>query len=334
MKTPNEKKQVQAVSFLKRELCLVTQDTLRTYWIIFRVMVPLIIIIELLKQLDAIQYFALPLEPVMQLMGLPAATGLVWATAMVATMYNAVFVYIALLPELGTLSVAQVTVLSLLMLVAHTLPLELKIVQQAGASLRQQCFFRVAGALLIGFLSHHLFLFADILQEPAVLLFDYAPPPEGFVPWLANEVKNLALLFVICFLVLLTMRILTLIKVTDLLGYLLRPLLHIMGMSKNAAGITVVGLALGITYGSGLIINEARKGQMSKSDIFSATTFMGLSHAVIEDTMFLALIGASTLGTFWLRLTFSLLAVAILSRIFFSKATVNNTASAEKNYER
>jgi hypothetical protein len=42
---------------------------------------------------------------------------------------------------------------------------------------------------------------------------------------------------------------------------------------------------------------------------------MGLAHALFEDTMLMALLGASLYGTFWGRLVFALVVLAALSRL-------------------
>ena len=54
---------------------------------------------------------------------------------------------------------------------------------------------------------------------------------------------------------------------------------------------------------------------MDRRDVFSAISLMSLSHALIEDTLLMYLIGASLWGTFVGRLAFSLVVVAVLSRV-------------------
>lgn len=88
-----------------------------------------------------------------------------------------------------------------------------------------------------------------------------------------------------------------------------------MGIGDTAATITVIGMVMGLAYGGGLIIHEVSQGKISKSDVFAAVSLMSLSHAVIEDTLLMALIGASAWGTLGARLVFSLAAIALLSRV-------------------
>jgi hypothetical protein len=78
--------------------------------------------------------------------------------------------------------------------------------------------------------------------------------------------------------------------------------------------VTVIGMTMGLTYGGGLIIHETQAGHIPKKDVFAAVSLMSLSHALIEDTLLLALIGASPWGTLGARLVFSLAVTAALSR--------------------
>ncbi len=77
--------------------------------------------------------------------------GLVWATAMVTNLYGGIVVFASLAPE-AHLTVAQITVLTTMMLVAHALPVELRIAQKAGSRLHAMAFLRIAGALTLGWL--------------------------------------------------------------------------------------------------------------------------------------------------------------------------------------
>ncbi len=288
------------------------RDAVRVAWDLYKVMIPIIILVKILAELDLLRYLAWPLTPVMELVGLPAETGLVWATAMAVNLYSAMAVYATLG---STLSVAQITVLATMMLVAHNLPLETRISQQCGVSAKSQLAIRIGCAILLGLILHLVFSGFDLLQQPSRMLWD--PPAEAptLLAWAWGQGKGLASLFLIILGLMALVRLLKAIRVTDLFNFLLRPFLKLMGIGREAATITVIGLTLGIAYGGGLIIHESRTGTVDKRDLFSAMSLMGLSHALIEDTLLMALLGAHMVGTFWARLLFSLAAVALLTRL-------------------
>lgn len=309
-------------SFLRAALNAIgglLRDTVKVVWDLYKVMIPIIILVKILSELNVLGYLAWPLTPVMKLVGLPAETGLVWVTAMFVNLYSAMAVYVSL----GALSlnVAQITVLATMMLVAHNLLLETRIAQQCGVSAKSQIIVRVGCAVLLGFILHLIFSGLGVFQEPSRLLWD--PPAEAptLLLWAWGQAKGLLSLFFIIFGLMVLMQVLKALRITDLFNFVLRPFLKIMGISSNAATITVIGLTLGITYGGGLIIHESRSGTVSRMDLFSAMTLMALSHALIEDTLVMSLLGAHMAGTFWARLIFSLVVVAILSRLLRKKLT-------------
>jgi hypothetical protein len=289
-------------------------DAVKTSLELFKIMVPIIILVKVLQELGLIGYLAVPLAPFMELVGLPAKTGLVWATAMANNLYSAIIVYLALIPEMPALSVAQVTVMCTMMLIAHNLPVEARITQKCGVTFGGQVLVRLVGALVCGILFNLTFTYLGVLQEPAVVIWQAKAEEDSILAWALGQIRGLGAIFCIILLLMAVMRLLNYLGITDLFSKLLAPLLRFMGIGREAATITVIGLTLGLGYGGGLIIHEAKNGNMSKNDIFAAVSLMGLSHALIEDSLLMVLIGASTYGIFWGRLFFSLLAVALLTR--------------------
>ena len=144
----------------------------RTYWTLVKIMVPVLIGVRLLQQAGVVAWLGRLLGPVMELVGLPGSMGLVWATALVANIYTAIAVYASLAPQ-TPLTVAQVTVLCGMVLVAHGLLVELRIVQKAGPRIRAMAVLRVAGALLFGWLLHQVYSRLDLLQGASRPIFSF-----------------------------------------------------------------------------------------------------------------------------------------------------------------
>ncbi len=57
------------------------RDTVRTSSQLFKITVPAVIVTKLLEEFGMIGYLSQLVEPIMALMGLPGALGIVWATA-------------------------------------------------------------------------------------------------------------------------------------------------------------------------------------------------------------------------------------------------------------
>ncbi|MEG1610021.1 MAG: nucleoside recognition domain-containing protein, partial [Bilophila sp.] len=60
----------------------------------FKVLVPLLVALKILSELDWIRYLALPLEPIMHLLGLPPDLGIAWATGLMVNFYSALIVFV------------------------------------------------------------------------------------------------------------------------------------------------------------------------------------------------------------------------------------------------
>jgi len=74
-------------------------------------------------------------------------------------------------------------------------------------------------------------------------------------------------------------------------------------------------MTLGISYGGGLIINEARAGTVARRDLFASITLMSLCHSLFEDTMLMVLIGGHLSALLWARLFFTLIAILLIVRL-------------------
>jgi len=305
-----------AFSALPRAAQSVAVDAARICLDLFKVMIPILIGVKILKELGWIVYLAKPLAPLMGMLGLPPECGLTWATAIANNLYAALAVHAALATDMGPLTVAQTTVLATIMLICHNIFVEGAIAKRCGVGFCGQAFLRLSGGLFCGLLLHGVFTMFGLFTNPAPQLFT---PPEGDAGlglWALGELKNLGLIYLVIASLVGLMRFLDSLGVSRLFEVALRPFLRLMGIGSEAATITVIGLVMGLAYGGGLILHDIQKGRVESRDVFSAISLMSLSHALIEDTLLMYLIGATLWGTFFGRLIFSLAVVAVLSRLF------------------
>ena len=171
---------------------------------------------------------------------------------------------------------------------------------------------RIGCAFLFGYGLHKIFSGGDWLQQPNVLTWSLHMNDETFMGWVWGELRNLVTIFVILFGLLLLIKVLNRIGMNEVLGRLLRPLLLLLGIGKDATTITIVGMTLGIAFGGGLIIREAHRGHMEKKDIFFSLALMGLSHALIEDTLLMMALGGHLYGLLLGRLIFTIIFIFLL----------------------
>lgn len=289
-------------------------DALRTSWVLFRVMLPMALLTRLLQQLGWIEPIGRALAPLMRLVGLPGEMALAWAAAMLTNMYGGLATYLQLTAT-TPLNVAQTTVLMVLILEAHTLPVEALVARQAGARLRFTLPWRIGGALLLGALLNLLYRAGGWLQAPAAATLALPALNLSWGAWALVQLRSILFIFLLITLLLALLEGLKRTGGTRWLARLLSPLLRLLGIGGEAAPLAVIGLVLGLGYGGGLIVREARAGHIGQRDAFLALALLGLDHSLIEDTLLVAAMGAHSSGILWLRFLFAAAAVALLSRL-------------------
>ena len=291
----------------------VLRDTWRIFHVLARIMVPMALIARLLQEAGAIGALSGLLEPVMAPMRLPGQMGLVWATAIVVNLYGGLAVFAQVAPGL-TLSAADVTVLTTVLLVAHALPVEARIAQRAGIRLWPTLLLRMAGAVVLGVAMAQIFHAGGWLQEPVRALWQPAPEAQGWAGWTAGQARSLALMFVIMLGLVLFLRVTERIGLMEAVRRLLSPFLRRLGLGPAAAPITVIGMTMGISYGGGMIIEESRTGHMTGRETFHAMNLLNLSHSLFEDSLLMMAVGGHVIGVFGARFAFTLLVVPLLVR--------------------
>jgi hypothetical protein len=291
------------------------KDALEAFWTLAKVMVPVIILTRILQQVGVVEALGRAIAPAMGLVGLPGSMGLVWATGMLVNMYGGLVVFASIGPA-ASLTSEQATVLGCMILVAHSLPVELRIAQKAGPRLRAIAPLRVLGALCLGWIVHAVCSGFGLLQGPCSPLIKPSPPDPSWLAWGLGQAENLVRIFFIILALLTLLSLLKWLRITDLLLVPLMPVLRALGLSEHAAPLTIVGMTLGITYGGGLIIRESRSGQLSSRDVFFSLALLSLCHSLIEDTLLMVAIGSDLVGVLFGRLLFGLAVVFVLARIF------------------
>ncbi len=279
-------------------------------------MIPISIIVKLLQMAGFITVIGDVLYPIMKYVGLPGEMGLVWASGMITNLFGGVIAFISISNGMQ-LTVAQVTVISIMMLVAHTFPIELTIARKAGVRLIAMFLIRFLFGFIFGWVIFHLYQLlgwetqlAQIAWKPSAL------PDNSLISWAIGELKNYAIIICFIFSLMLLLRLLKLIGVINIITRLLNPFLRILGIGKEVTTIALVGLTLGVVYGGALIVDEVKSNpSIPKKDIFYAMVLMGLCHSVIEDTILMVSLGASFVGVLIIRLILTMIVVFSMVKI-------------------
>jgi len=297
-----------------KEVFSIAQDIIHVYLTLLRIMVPALLVVKGLELAGAIEWLSSLLGPVMSAVGLPSSMGIVWATTMLTNIYGGMIIFFELSSN-ESLSVAQVTVLGCMMLIAHGLPVEAAIAKKAGVRWRATLCIRIFGALIFGALLNFIYQETDYLQQTNILLWQPELVKPTLLEWCLEQLKTLAMVFLIISALILLLRLLKWLHIERLMHWLLSPLLILLGLSKQASNITIIGITLGLSFGGGLLIKEAESGALSSKDIFISMALLALCHSLIEDTLLIMILGAHLSGILWGRLAFTLVFVSMMSHL-------------------
>jgi len=114
--------------------------------------------------------------------------------------------------------------------------------------------------------------------------------------WLLGSVKLVVKIFAIVVVLTIATDLMRAYGVFDLLARRLRPLMALLGLSERVTFLWLTGTFLGLSYGSGLIIQEARTpGRFRRGDLRDLHVSIGIAHSLLEDTLLFAAVGVNPL---------------------------------------
>ena len=277
-------------------------SSLSTAKTILIMVIPYFLLAELLLYFELMPIIAQVFEPLTTLLNLPPEAALALASGVFLNLYAA----IAFAAPLG-LSVYDWTVLGLFLGVLHSIPVESTIMKKLGIDWIKSVVFRTVMAFIV--LTPLLIIPTEILFDNPDLVKDTVyqidlNTPTNFIDFITNKLMEAVLLALeIIVLVSLVIFVTTFIKGLKLLTKFDHHLSTIMAL--------VTGVLIGITYGAGVLIKEAK--YMTRKQVISVCYFLMVAHAIIEDTLLFVFFGADIILLVTIRLFFASLAFTIIS---------------------
>jgi spore maturation protein SpmB len=293
----------------------VFRRTGKACWILFKLMIPVSIVIRIIQQTGLLVYISDVLTPVMRITGLPAETAIVWLTAMVVNIYGGLLSLFSIYPALDEpLTVAQMTVLLTMILIAHTFPIELGISRKTGIRIIIMFVIRFGLGVVAGIILSRVYSLFHFLQQPANITPIFTTTETSWTAWGLNELKNYAIIIVVIFLLVVFIRLLDITGILKIVNKTMEPILKWLGISSAMLPLTVVGLTMGIAYGGGLLVEEGKRKGLKAKEIFYSMTLMGLFHSIFEDTLLMLSMGGHWSGVIVFRTLFAFVCTYLVVR--------------------
>ncbi len=280
------------------------------------IVAPVFTAVTFLKYTPVIKVFSGFMSPLMRFFGLPGEAALAVILGNVVNIYGGLGAITAL-----KMSPAQLTVLSLMLLLSHSQILETAVFFQIKAKWWLLWFIRLVVSFLAGAGLSRVIVTggpagaADAARLAEMAQVHFTGVGHALGDWAgglgSTGIKMLLVLVGIFILLEWAKRYGVLEKILVAISAVTR----FMGLSKEAGMPWLAGNVFGIVFGAGVITESVREGQLDSKQVTLVATFLALCHGLFEDTAIFVVMGANVLWIVVPRIVLAVIVTWILSRV-------------------
>ena len=271
---------------------------------ICKITIPISFLVTLLHWIGWLDKIDALLAPLMTFINLPPAAALPILSGIFLTSY-ATIAAMTVLP----FTIEQMTLISIFVLLCHSLIMEGIIQHKSGLNAIKATLFRIIIASLTVFIASQFF--GDTSQSvtiPAEIGVQ-APLLEVLKDWVVNTVILLLKILGIVTFVLIALETLNSMGWLEKSLSLFRPLMKVCGLPDRGAMMFVAGIGFGLILASAVIMDEAKKGLMTKEELECSHISIGINHSMIEDPIVFSILGVNILWLIIPKLLAAIIAV-------------------------
>lgn len=259
------------------------------YWIL-SISVPVSFGVFILQYTGTLHVIARFFTPLFLHLGLPGESAIVFATACFLNVYSSIVV-------IQTLGFAgrTVTILALMCLVCHNLPVESVVQKKTGAPAWKMVVIRLAGAVAGGFVLNRLLPAeaGSVVQAAAEQAGAAASFLMQLQAWFFSTMLFCVKIILFITMLMILQRVMEEFGITTFLSRLLKYPLMVLGVPHEAAFLWIVANTIGLAYGAGVLIDYTERGKISKNHALLLNYHIAVSHSLFEDTLLFVAIGVS-----------------------------------------
>jgi hypothetical protein len=200
------------------------------------------------------------------------------------------------------------TLIAIFNLIAHNMIMEGTIQHKSGFHAIKATLFRLIAAILVVIIVSRFL--GDTSQVVAtVVLAAHTPILETLRTWGMDTVYLLLKILGIIIVIMVLQESLKSLGWLDFIPKFLRHLMRIMGLSRPTALMWLTAVIFGLLYGSAVIMEEAKRGYLSKDELERLHISIGINHSMIEDPLLFAVLGLNLLWLWIPRFIMAIIAV-------------------------
>ena len=273
-------------------------------WLL-KVMLPISLAVRVLQHVGFIDWLAAILSPIFSIIGLSGDSAIIFLTSIFLPLYPTIAVMTTL-----TLTLREATILAVMCLVSHNLPVECSVAHKTGSPFGRIVAFRIAMSFVSAIVLNWL-----LPQSDAPFSFMNMGAAEVtswgmlFMQWLSSSLTLTVTIVLIVTALMVLQRVLEEFGWMHRIANILSPLMRLFGLPSGCSLLWLTGNIVGMAYGAAIMIDEVENGRLTREEANLVNHHLGVSHSLLEDTMLFVAMGISFWWIFLTRLVLAIVAV-------------------------
>ena len=268
------------------------------------IVIPVSLAVALLQWSGVLDKADAVLAPLMSFLRLPPEAAFPIISGMLVNIY-------AVLAALTVMhfSLAQMTLIAIFSLIAHNFILEGIVQHRSGVNVFRMTAVRLGAAIVTVFLVSRFFSGTAESVGLNGALTPHMAIPDVLKTWASSTGTLLLKIFGIIVLIMVALEISKAMGWMTHVNRVFKPLMKAFGLADRATTAFVAGIVFGLLYGGAVIVEEAKKGVLTRRDARNLQVTLAINHAMIEDPALFAALGVNLVWLIVPRLVTAIVAV-------------------------
>ena len=290
----------------------ILRNALKTALWIIRIIIPVSFVVTLLDFYGVIEWISAYTAPLFQLIGLQGNAAIVYFSSLFLPLYAPIAI-IATLP----LTLREITILALMSLITHNLPIECAVQRRSGTPFWQTLVIRLTFSILGGILLN-LILPESLILSPCfrgtseaegVLNSQLSTLNSLLINWLTSTLSLCIKIILIITALMYGQFLLKRYGIINKIARPLAPLMRLCGLQPDSAFLWLVAQIVGLTYGAGIMAQEIEESGADREELHRINLHICVNHSLIEDTAIFCMLGVAWYFLVIPRLIFAIIIV-------------------------
>ncbi|HEX7410629.1 MAG TPA: nucleoside recognition domain-containing protein [Bacteroidales bacterium] len=276
---------------------------MKTAWWLLKITIPVSLGVLFLDFYGVLDWMASYTGPVFKLVGLPGVSAIVLITSVFTNIYTVVAVLTTL-----KLPFREGMIIATMCLVSHGFLIETAVLRKTGSSAWRMLILRLISSFVIGFLLN--------LVIPGAPASNFVSPNRThgelgavLLHWVGSISATTLKIIILVNLLLILQKIMEEFGLIKWLERPLSPLLKLMGLPEKTTFSWIVANAIGLAYGSAIMISLVEEGKMNRQDADLLNHHIAISHSQLEDPLLFLTLGYAIHWLIWPRIVIAIISV-------------------------